>query len=46
MSREAPTEDRPPFGSELDEPDVIEEMPLMGSIYHFAGPRCLGSKHA
>jgi hypothetical protein len=45
LSNDAPTDDKPPLGSELEEPDVIEEMPLMDPIYHLAGRKCLGSKH-
>lgn len=32
LRRDAPTEDKPPFGSELEDPDEIEEMPLMGLL--------------
>jgi len=53
---DSPTEDSPPLGndcdvSELDVPEdageePMDEMPLIGRIYHFGAPICLGSKRA
>jgi hypothetical protein len=55
-SNEAPTDDKPPFGNELEpveleprelEPNELgprEEMPLISQLYHPGPPGCLGNE--